>query len=293
VLQLAVANWLPRVLGCHAWWLAEKRRLAYRLHADLLYLWGEHPEAGSDYASDQVTVLVPTSPIPAHPDTAIIDEVINSIRAQPALRDAEIIIMADGVRPEQADRVLDYLEYRRRLLWKAHHYWHNVLVVPHWMHRHQAAMTRDLLDAGQVTTPLMLFVEHDTPLVGEVPWEQLMLVLRANLGDVVRLYHETVLQPEHAHLMLGAVTELFGAPLVRTVQWSQRPHLARRDYYARILAEHFSPQARTMIEDTMHGEVNRRTWPDHRLWLYMPEGNLQRSTHLDGRGADPKFDMVP
>jgi hypothetical protein len=33
-------------------------------------------------------------------------------------------------------------------------------------------------------------------------------------------------------------------------------------------------------------------WYGRRLWIYTPEGNINRSSHLDGRGGDPKFDNV-
>jgi hypothetical protein len=33
-------------------------------------------------------------------------------------------------------------------------------------------------------------------------------------------------------------------------------------------------------------------WYNWRLWIYTPEGNIKRSYHLDGRGGDPKFEMV-
>ena len=41
-----------------------------------------------------ITVLVPTSPIPSHPSTAILDACLAAVRAQ--LPDAQIVIAADG-----------------------------------------------------------------------------------------------------------------------------------------------------------------------------------------------------
>ena len=90
--------------------------------------------------------------------------------------------------------------------------------------------------------------------------------------------------------MLDRVTtSMLGVPLRRTVQWSQRPHLAGTDYYRTILADYFPQSARTMIEDRMHSVAQSEK--GHRLALYHPEGNIKRSYHLDARGDESKFDM--
>ena len=60
----------------------------------------------------KLTVLIPTSPIPSHPDTAILDETIANIRKY---TDAVIIIMADGVHESLAHRTKDYEAYLTRL----------------------------------------------------------------------------------------------------------------------------------------------------------------------------------
>ena len=64
-----------------------------------------------------VTVLTPVSPIPSHPDTAILDHTIESVRHH--LPDAEIMLMFDGIRRQQGERTADYHEFTRRMLWRA------------------------------------------------------------------------------------------------------------------------------------------------------------------------------
>jgi hypothetical protein len=88
-----------------------------------------------------------------------------------------------------------------------------------------------------------------------------------------------------------------GQPLLRTAQWSQRPHLASTEFYRNVLSRYFGTEARTMIEDVMHGVVDHawRTdreqgWERFRLWLYAPPGDVKRSTHLDGRAGESKFE---
>jgi len=145
-------------------------------------------------------------------------------------------------------------------------------------------------ELASVTTPLMLYVEHDTPLYNDWPVTRLIRPLLDQTAFLVRMNHEHMLQPDHAHLLVGGnTTPLNGLPYRRTIQWSQRPHLARVDEYTRWLNDWFKPGERSMIEDRMHSVVQRFPWERFRIFLYTPEGNMQRSIHTDGRGADPKW----
>ncbi len=241
--------------------------------------------------SDLITVLVPTSPIPSHPSTAIIDETLASLTAA-GLGECQAIVMFDGVRPEQEDRADAYDEYRRRVMVNPQ----ASLIVSAPEFLHQAEMTRRVLNG--VTTPLVLFVEHDTPLVGETPWADLANAILAApcKVDVIRLHHESVVLRVHRYLMAGKVENVRGVPLWRTAQWSQRPHLASTGWYRAMLGRHFPPEDRTFIEDRIYGTiatpwVERKEWGNEaKLWLYHPEGNIKRSTHLDGREDQPKWD---
>ncbi len=244
--------------------------------------------------SDLITVLVPTSPIPSHPSTAIIDETLGSIDAA-GLDECRVIVMSDGVRPEQEDRAVDYYEYRERLA-ELRERRPNTTTLMFGSFMHQAAMTRQALD--KVTTPLVLFVEHDTPLCGEIPWESMANAILASpcKVDVIRLHYEAQVLACHRYLMAGRVETLRGVPMWRTAQWSQRPHLASTSWYRAMLGRHFPPEDRTFIEDRIYGMiatpwVERQEWgAEVKLWLYHPEGNIKRSTHLDGREDQPKWD---
>lgn len=276
-----------------AWWQSYKRNLACRLADDVAELSGRTNGTG---LADLVTVLIPTSPIPSHPDTAIIEETVASVTER--LPGAEIVLMIDGVRAEQEHRRRAYEEYTRRLLWLANHRWPSVLPLLFDAHHHQAAMTRKALEA--VRTPLVLFVEHDTPLVGDVPWAKLADVVLSGAANVIRLAHEASVLEPHLHLFdpLGGVVEVGGVPLRRTIQWSQRPFLSATDWFRGMIGAHFPMTARTMIEDVLHGRVQDaweqfgdEGWALWKLWLFHPPGDIKRSTHLDGRGDDEKFPM--
>ncbi len=244
----------------------------------------------------EVTVLVPTSPIPSHPSTEVIDVTVGSVRAH--LPDAPIIVMIDGPRTDP-----DYLEYARRVTVRCARDWGPALPIIYDEHAHQYRMTRRALD--YVTTRHVLFVEHDTPLLDRpVPWADLADVIDSGAVDVIRLHHEANVLEPHRHLMIGDgprgyPTEAGEVPLWPTVQWSQRPHLSSTGFYRTMLAADWWRPTDGMIEDRMHSVV-QSAWADHglagwqqfRVALFHPDGDIKRSDHLDGRAGADKVTFV-
>lgn len=269
-------GWPANANRAGSWWQQQKLDLSRRFRTDLTELFDvEYP--------DEFTVLIVTSPIPTHPDTKIIDETVGSIRER---IDAPMVICADGVRSEQEHLRGGYEDYLHRIMWKAGREW-DATVVRFDKHVHQAEMTRRTLQL--VDTPSVLFLEHDTPLVGEVPGERLARITSTGTVNVIRLLHEAQVLSDHHHLIEGSAS-FDGVDLIRTTQWSQRPHFANTGYYRRILADYFRVGSNTMIEDRMHGVVQSEPWGAHRVAIYAPGGNMKRSTHLDARGTEPKFE---
>lgn len=301
VTSRAIEEWPASGNRAVAWWQAWKRDTRRRLAADIGYLSGADvagfPAPGvvnRDDPSALITVLIPTSPIPAHPSTAMIEETVASVRYW--LPDAEIVLMIDGVRPEQERRRPAYEDYQRRLLWLASHRFGNCVPLRFAAHHHQANMTREALKL--VATPIVLFVEHDTPLVTDCPidWRALCSPLLADELDMIRLHHEAIILDEHRYLMVDEVTRIIGGcPVQRTSQWSQRPHAARTSYYRQLIANHFPPSCNTMLEDKLHSVAQSGSWTKHRLAIYDPSeqtpNNIKRSLHSDGRGAEDKYEM--
>lgn len=287
--------WPANANRISGWWQGYKRKMAYNMEDDINTLTKNEPVPACK--DDMVTILMPSSPIPSHPSTEIIDQTIASVRQQ--FPKAEIIIMIDGVREAQEHRRADYEAYKQRLLWKCNFEWKNVLPLVFDRHTHQAGMTRKALEL--VKTPLILFVEHDTPLVTDMPfeWDGLLNIVLTGEAHVVRFLHESRILPDYEYLMLDTCPkEMCGIWVTRTVQWSQRPHLSTTAFYRRIIQDHFSPEAVTMIEDRMHGIVqnayneNRMRWFDFRIVIYCPDmcKSIQRSTNLDGRKHESKFE---
>lgn len=284
-------SWPDCANNVFAWWQRYKRNLVYDVIDDLDVL---GIKASGSELSDLITVLIPTSPISQHPTTEIIDETLRSIRLW--LPKSEIFLMFDGVREDQQHYKSRYNDYIREMLWNCNYEWKNIVPVIFPEHMHQAAMTRFSLQG--VRTPLVLFVEHDTPIIGDhsIDWIGITQTILEGHVDLVRFHYDTHIYPSHKPLMLGKM-DTCGVPLTKTIQWSQRPHVASTSFYRRILKDNFSASAKTMIEDRMHSVVQQHYkenpitgWNDYRLAIYAPEGYMQRSYHLDGRKADSKFE---
>lgn len=288
----ALLGWPQNANRCGAWWLRQKRQHRLDLLADVAAV-ADLPEPDRS-VDDMVTVLIPTSPIPSHPSTDVIGETIASVREW--LPTAEIVVMVDGVAEAHQGRANDYAEYTRRLLWRMNHEWSGVVPLLFDEHTHQARMTRAAL--GEVRTPLVLFVEHDTPVCGEVDIVGCARAVMSGAVNLVRFHHEAHVLEPHRHLMVDEVPQVVeGVPLLRTVQWSQRPHLAATGAYRNWLEAGWWRESDGMIEDRMHGVVEN-DWLQHhdpgrfRLALYAPTGDMKRSLHSDGRGGEVKVTEV-
>ncbi len=242
----------------------------------------------------QVTVLISSSPVPSNPSTAIIEETLASVRFH--FPTAKALIMLDGLRDDQAAMRERYEEFARRIEWNCENIWSNTWPVGFVDHHHQAGTTRASLE--HVTTPLVLFVEHDTPLISvEIPWMELAQSILDGDCNSVRfppdIEDSVTFAKNRAHLMLDSAPVRFhdkGAPIMRTIDWSQRPHLVLADYYRRVLREHFRPGQRAFIELPMVAAAASEPWEKNKLVVYAPPvGPIARSYHLDARAGDSWF----
>lgn len=259
---------------CQAWWTKKKREIRECFI----------PE------KNNVTIFVPVSPIPSHPDSFILEETLRSIRSR--YKKELIIIGFDGVRPEQ-EHLRSAYEHHIQTMLAGFQNEKNILPLIFDEHRHQIGMMKHIL--AFVKTPLLFFVEQDTPLEGYIPTEEIENFILSGQSDLVRFSHESEILPDYKHLMIGEPENNF----IKTIQWSQRPHIASVAYYRRILEDCFSYAAKCMIEDKMHSVVQRAFyesgimgWYQHKLHIYHPEGNIRRSYHTDGRQGAEKFDST-
>lgn len=236
---------------------------------------------------DLITAIVLTSPIPSHPSIAILVETVNSIRHH--LPEAPIIVAFDGVRDEQKGMRQNYLGYIRNVADDPNLFKANTKMIPFMDHKHQVGMMRNILP--HIETPLILFCEHDTPLVTDYPIQMENIAGAVNSKEVnsVRFLHEAHILPEHAYLMHGQM-ECRGVTLTKTTQFSARPHVASVEFYKKLLGR-FSVDAKCFVEDYAHSVCQTDPWDEWKLSIYTPsENNIKRSYHTDGRNGGAKYD---
>lgn len=233
---------------------------------------------------DDITVLIPVSPIPTHPSTEIIDQTIASIRER--LPTSPIIVMFDGVAAPLMHMKADYEEFTRRMLWRISHELENAVPLLFTEHKHQSLMTKAALEL--VRTPMVLWSEQDTPLHNDIPFEALASVVTTGYANLIRFHHEATIPEDHRPLMLDqSPIYILDEPFIRTTQWSGRPHLASTKFYREIASKYWDNQPR-FIEHIMYGIVVEGAYDEFRLHIYAPPRTLVRHKHLDGRrqGAD-------
>jgi hypothetical protein len=223
---------------------------------------------------DDITVIVPTSYIPSHPSFEIIDQTVQSARAQ--LPSAPIIVTCDGgVAPEHAgayDRYCELIEHR----------WENAMVIRYREHEHQSGMLP--VSLAMTLTPFLLYLEHDWQLLEPIEWEGIKRALGGGMFNYVKFHAGPRVHPAHEHLMEARVV-LDEVPFIHTRQWSQNPHLARTEFYRNQVLPYCEGKT-DFIEDILHGMVGSSPWQDWKCAVYNPvKGDMQRVRHLDGRGS--------
>lgn len=269
---------------CHAWWQREKRELAVDLvHAlDLLIFDDTGSLSPAVDRSQRLSFVITASPIETQWET-----LATTIGSLPS--DCEIIVAFDGCREEQEERRGAYTAAVAGIVDRMQHAYTNVVPYVADRHLHQAVLAQRALEL--VETGCVGFIEHDTPVCGLIPWDSVCDAVEGSDVDVVRFHHEKQIPPEHDYLM-GRERSIEGMQLQITNQWSQRPHVATTEWYRRTLATHFGPDDRTMIEDAIYGWAEAGNVAIGIMVDEDDAGSIRRSTHLDGRGDDPKYSMT-
>ena len=228
--------------------------------------------------SSQITVLIPTSAIPIHPDTVVMDETVAGIRHH--FPDAHIIILADGIWSGIAHRQFQYEKYLAAIDGK----YANTRIIRFPVHTQQTAMAQYAIQ-NFVKTRLIWWNEHDAPLRTDraIDWDA--IVQQVELGDagLVRLsYFDEGIHEAHEHMTRGRY-HVNGGTFVRTVQFSGWLFLTTVDFFVNKI---FSgpPIGKEMLELRMHDKVAVSPWEDYKIVTYLPEGPAQRFRHSNGRG---------
>ena len=237
----------------------------------------------------KITVIIPVSPMPSHPSGEVLDQTLASIRER--LPNSEIIICFDQSSASTYELKKNYNEYKKNMLWRINFELENVTPLVFDQHSHQSTMMQEAMKL--VRTPLVLWSEQDTPLHNEIPFDKIAEVILSGYANVVRFHHEASIHPEHQHLMLDdSPIDVLGVPMLRTRQWSGRPHLASTKFYNDMIDRYW--RGNMFIEHILYGIVVDGDYDDFRLHMYAPDQTLVTSVHLDGRRKGAKdYDPNP
>lgn len=222
-----------------------------------------------------VTAVVTTSPIPSHPSTAVIDETYESIRHHfPTI---PIMILADGVREEQTCWKERYATYLQSINQKE---WPGVQIHQFQKFMHQAGMIRETLN--QVRTPLILWIEHDLPLVKDhIPWDGISQALLDNTVCSVRFLMQG--ESKKPYYERGDI-EVHGVSLTKTVEFTSLPNIARKDMYE-FIVPHFDHAQIHLECNNTQGLFHKDDCDKWKLSIYNPPDGKARVGSLDGRST--------
>jgi hypothetical protein len=240
-------------------------------------------------AQPDLTVLVPASPIPSHPSTAVVARALDSFLLNLPDGSFRTVICHDPPSPSAtAATVRAFSRYLRRLerVATADRYRRlgvEVTVAPHWGHlagslRHVIALVR---------TEFVLVFQHDFFLTEPLPVLELVAMMRRH--------------PEVKHLRLNRKTNLprfwdgrteerrdffaertfAGVTVCRTLAWSDNPHLARTDYYTDLVLPLVGERP-TFPEDVCDPLNTAASHAQFGTFIYGGVGRPATVGHLDG-----------
>ena len=229
--------------------------------------------------AEAITVVIPTSPLVVHPSTEIIDEIYTQTRKQ--LPDSHILILVDGVHPEE-----EYLRERyEEFLDNLAHRWHDwtrtsIQYFDEWAH--QSGMLSSIFFGVQfsyrVKTPLVFWSEHDIPLNNEyIDWQGIVDTLLE--GEIGAIRFELTGDPPKKIEVRGHITP-HGIPLVLSTQYVNWPQVFRLDYLKEFVAAFGT--SKTYLECAEFDDVVSRLWSKWKYGIYSPDPII-RCYHTDGR----------
>lgn len=228
--------------------------------------------------NDAITVVIPTSPLWINPSTEIIDETYAQIRKH--LPTAKILILADGVHPEEQYLAKNYHTYLKRLGYKTFEYTNTtVFSFGEWLH--QSGMLRRLLleQDGGIETPLVFWSEHDIPLRNDfIDWQGIVDTLLD--GKIGAIRFELTGDPPKRDETKGLITP-HGIPVMLSTQYVNWPQVFRLDYFTEMIARF--EDARTYLECSERDGIVKELWSKWRYGIYSPEDEIRRCYHTHGR----------
>ncbi len=228
---------------------------------------------------DELTVVVQTSFVPAHPDTAMLERSLASLKLLGER--PRFLFLFDGLRGPSEDQ-RRYRWYRR--LVRAQ-FPGDYFEAGEWVN--SGGCLRRALD--RVTTPYLLYWEHDWELNRPIDTQGVMRALREHPGArSIRLNQRVTLEAPGDLELLQRPSEA-PVPLVATPCWSANPHFARTETYRSLVlrsCEDGRPLEVPLYEAALRAYRERGLPAQHADWgncIYGSLGDAAVVSHLDGR----------
>lgn len=236
------------------------------------------PSGIGDVDSSKIVVMVPTSAIPSHPATTLMDETIAGIKFH--FPDAQIIILADGIWSQLEHRRNQYENYLKAIEGR----YPKTRIIQFPVHTQQTAMAQYAIQ-NFVQTKLIFWNEHDAPLRTDraIDWDAIVQQVESGDAGLVRFtYFDEGIHEAHEHLTRGRY-RVGDATFVKTVQFSGWSFMTTPNFFITKIFNG-QPIGREMLELRMYGQVASAPWEQYKIVIYCPDPPAQRFRHSNGRG---------
>jgi hypothetical protein len=239
------------------------------------------PVTAAPIGGDELTVVVQTSFVPAHPDIALLERSLASLELL-GVR-PRFLFLFDGPPggPAEQER---YREYKRRVRAR---FPGDSYEAARWVG--SGGCIGRALD--RVTTPYLLYWEHDWELNRPIDTAGVLAALRADPGiRTIRLNRRTTLEgPGDLELRQRVTAAL---PLVATPCWPSDPHFARTETYRSFVRPRCragAPLEVPLCEEALRTFYALGLTAQHEQWgscIYGSVGDAAVVGHLDGRTTE-------
>lgn len=240
----------------------------------------------NDYS---ITTVITSSPIPSHPTTDCIQEVLDSLKSMRLLYDGPIIIALDGNDESKVPNKY-YDKYKENLVKITNHLKDCKIVSLD----SKKFLSGNIMNAIKyVKTKYVLVLQHDFPFVQTFDPTEIMYVMEKNPQIKYVRFNKRKNNQFHGVDDVSPVSgkvECFSIfpkkdkkiCFTKTLGWSDNNHIVRTDYYKNIIIPKMIELNSTSMEGAVMGLAQKEPLV-YGTYIYGPLDNEPMIQHIDGR----------
>ena len=243
---------------------------------------------GIDSLKDQLTIITTTSIIPAHPNTAMLEETQGSLFAVAGFMDCPKIIVFDGLPGCKKGRKEAYQEYKRRVeaLTKWNPHFANTQLVFCEEHHHLAGALKQAMQ--HVRTPLVFVHQHDFKMVKLIDAYGIVHSMLANPNlKHIRLNRRGINKNDYDYIVDNEIDGPVYVPLTRTFGWSDNDHFSWKEYYDDFIFPNIKRKLpmEKVIQPMMRKAILKSldNHKEYGTYIYGKIGSARHILHIDGK----------